>query len=172
MASRGFSHESTKSTMPEGEENQWFTPKYIFDAIGLEFDMDPCSPGEGLTNVPAKKHLTIVEDGLVTPWEGTVFVNPPYGKHTPIWMKKLAQHNDGIALVFARTDVKWFQENIATSSALCFISSRVKFHKGHIGPGSQVGTPGAGSMLIAYGDKAAEALKNSGLGAIFTYEAG
>jgi hypothetical protein len=155
--------------MPEGEENQWFTPQYIFDAIGLEFDMDPCSPGAGLTNVPAKKHLTIVEDGLVTPWEGTVFVNPPYGKHTPVWMKKLADHGDGIALVFARTDVKWFQENVDRSSAVCFIASRVKFHKGHIGAGSQVGTPGAGSMLIAYGDKSAEALKKSGLGAIFTY---
>lgn len=170
MASRGFSHESSKSTMPEGEENQWFTPQYIFDAIGLEFDMDPCSPGAGLTNVPAKKHLTIVEDGLATPWEGTVFVNPPYGKHTPEWMKKLAEHNDGIALVFARTDVKWFQDNVSSSSAVCFISSRVKFHKGHIGDGSQVGTPGAGSMLIAYGEKAAEALKNSGLGAVLTYQ--
>lgn len=166
---RGFAHESSRGTMPDGEENQWFTPKYIFDAIGLEFDMDPCSPGAGLTHVPAKKHLTIVEDGLATPWEGTVFVNPPYGNHTPVWMKKLAEHNDGIALVFSRTDVKWFQEYASQTSAVCFISSRVKFHKGHIGEGSQVGTPGTGSMLLAFGEKAAEALKQSGLGSVFTY---
>lgn len=166
---RGFAHESSRSTMPDGEENQWFTPKYIFDALGLEFDMDPCSPGEGYTHVPAKKHLTIVEDGLVTPWEGTVFVNPPYGKHTAVWMEKLANHNDGIALVFSRTDVKWFHDYADKTSAVCFISSRVKFHKGHIGEGSQVGTPGTGSMLLAFGDKAAQALRECGLGAVFTY---
>lgn len=169
MSSRGFTHESSQSTMPEGEENQWFTPKYIFDALGLEFDMDTCSPGEGLTHVPAKKHLTIVEDGLATPWEGTVFVNPPYGKHTPLWLDKLAEHGDGIALVFTRTDAKWFQKIADKITAVCFISGRVRFHKGNIDEGSNVGTPGTGSMLIAFGDTAADALKKSGLGSVFTY---
>lgn len=164
----GFIHENKLTTMPDGEENQWFTPKYIFDALNLEFDMDPCSPGEGLTHVPAKEHLTIVENGLITPWKGTVFVNPPYGNHTILWIDKLAKHGDGIALTFSRTDVKWFQQNIEFMSAICFISSRVKFHKGHIGEGSQVGTPGAGSMLLAFGEKAANALKQSGLGAVVT----
>lgn len=164
---RGFSHEANEGTMPEGEENQWFTPKYIFDALNLEFDMDPCSPGKGLTHVPARQHLTVDDDGLKTPWLGTVFMNPPYGKHTPEWMSKLAEHNDGIALVFARTDVRWFQDNVYKASVVCFISSRIKFHKGHIGDGSQIGTPGAGSMLIAYGEKSKNAVLNSGLGQCF-----
>lgn len=169
MPSTGFTHESSKSTLPAGEENQWFTPKYIFDAIGLEFDMDPCSPGEGMTHVPAKKHLTIVEDGLATPWEGTVFMNPPYGKHTAVWMDKLVEHNDGMALLFARTDTKWFQEAVKSSSAVCFIGSRVKFHKGGLHEGSQVGTPAAGSVLIAFGDTAGEAVLNCGLGTSFIF---
>lgn len=168
MPSHGFTHESTRSTMPDGEENQWFTPKYLFDAIGLEFDMDPCSPGAGLTHVPAKKHLTIVEDGLVTPWEGTVFMNPPYGKHTSVWMEKLQKHDDGMALVFARTSTKWFQACVQTASAVCFIDKRVKFHKGGLHEGSQVGSPAADSMLIGYGKIAGDALKNSGLGLVFT----
>lgn len=167
MSSKGFTHEKQSSTSSSDESNQWFTPKYIFDAIDLQFDLDPCSPGEGLTHVPANRHLTIVEDGLLTPWKGTVFMNPPYGKHTKDWMKKLSDHGDGIALVFARTDVQWFQENIHNASLVCFISSRVKFHKGHIGDNSQVGTPGTGSMLIAYGKKATERLAQSGLGVLF-----
>lgn len=161
---KGFAHERNMDTLPDGEENEWYTPKYIFDAIGLEFDMDPCSPGEGFTFVPAKKHLTIVDDGLTSDWDGTVFMNPPYGKHTKDWMKKLVEHGNGIALVFSRTDVAWFQDSVPSASLVCFISSRIKFYKGGIKEDCIVGTPGAGSVLIAYGEKSAEALKKSGLG--------
>lgn len=169
MAPRGFTHESNPKTASDDAKNQYYTPKYIFDALGLEFDMDPCSPGAGLTHVPAKKHLTIVDDGLVTPWEGLVFVNPPYGAHTGPFMKKLAAHGEGIGLVFARTEVKWFQEVVSQTSAVCFVSSRVKFHKDHIGPDSQPGTPGTGSMLLAFGEVSAQALKDSNLGQILKY---
>lgn len=170
MASRGFTHESSKSTMPDGEENQWFTPQYIFDAIGLEYDLDPCSPGEGLTNVPAKRHLTIADDGLETPWgDGLVFMNPPYGKHVIHWMRKLAEHDNGIALIFARTETKWFQESIASTSGVCFLNSRVKFHQGGIGEGTRIGSPTAGSVLIAFGEESGKAVLNCGLGATFKY---
>jgi len=30
-----------------GETSDWFTPPEYFDALGLEFDLDPCSPGPG-----------------------------------------------------------------------------------------------------------------------------
>ncbi len=165
--STGFTHEKQSSTASSDETNQWFTPKYIFDALGAKFDLDPCSPGEGLTHVPATRHLTVLEDGLTAPWDGLVFMNPPYGKHTGEWMRKLSEHGNGIALVFARTDVKWFQDNIHNAGLVCFVSSRIKFHKGHIGDNSQIGTPGTGSMLIAYGDKATERLAQSGLGVLF-----
>ena len=36
----GFTHESTYN-----ESKEWYTPRRIFDALGLEFDLDPCSPG-------------------------------------------------------------------------------------------------------------------------------
>lgn len=160
--STGFAHES-----PVNESFEWYTPPSIFEGIGLTFDLDPCSPGAGKSHVPALKHYTIVDDGLASPWEGTVFVNPPYGPETPKWMKKLAEHGDGIALVFARTDVKWFHEVGIKASLICFVSGRIKFFKGNTV--DQPGTPGAGSMLIAYGDRAAAALRQSGLGACFTY---
>jgi hypothetical protein len=159
-AKKGFTHESTNN-----ESFEWYTPPVILDALGLTFDLDPCSPGAGKSFVPALKHYTIDDDGLTSPWAGTVWMNPPYGPLTPVWMKKMSEHRDGIALVFARTDVRWFQDYAAGVSLVCFVSGRIKFYKGDIV--NQGGTPGAGSMLVAWGDKAAAALQASGLGVCF-----
>lgn len=155
----GFTHESVVN-----ESIEWYTPPEIFEALDLTFDLDPCSPGEGKSFVPAKRHYTIVDDGLVSPWEGTVFMNPPYGNATQIWMKKFVEHGDGIALVFARTDVKWFQDNANEFDAVCFVSGRIRFYKGSID--QRGGTPGAGSMLIALGETSKNALINSNLGVV------
>lgn len=155
---QGFAHESTRN-----ESIEWYTPPEIFAALGVRFDIDPCSPGAGKSHVPADRHLTIVDDGLTSDWgRGLAWVNPPYGNETQHWMRKLAGHGDGIALVFARTDVKWFQEVAPQTSAICFVSGRIKFYKGNIT--DQGGTPGAGSMLVAFGSRSAEALRQSGLG--------
>lgn len=66
----GFTHESTHN-----ESIEWYTPPEIFDSLGLEFDLDPCSPGEGKSFVPAKNLYTAEDDGLTSPWSGTVFMN-------------------------------------------------------------------------------------------------
>mgnify|MGYP001765539388 CR=1 FL=1 len=167
----GFSHESAHN-----ESIEWYTPPEIFKALGLVFDLDPCSPGAGLSHVPARKHYTIDDDGLTSSWfsdQGAmVFMNPPYGKHTPDWMARLAEHardgGQGIALVFARTDVKWFQEHCTGADLICFVSSRIRFYKGNTT--DQAGSPGAGSMLVAYGPDAARAVLDSGLGACMTFK--
>ena len=164
MPQHGFSHESTVN-----ESIEWYTPPVIFEKMGVTFDLDPCSPGEGKSFVPTRKHLTIDDDGLATPWdkEDFAFVNPPYGPHTKDWMRKLAERGNGIALVFARTDVAWFQEVADKTSVVCFVSGRIKFYKGNIV--DQAGTPGAGSMLVGFGDRAREVLLASGLGKCFTF---
>ena len=51
----GFSHES-----PVNESMEWYTPPEVFDALGVHFDLDPCSPGAGKSFVPADRHLTVV----------------------------------------------------------------------------------------------------------------
>jgi hypothetical protein len=53
-----------------GETSDWYTPKSIFDALGLVFDLDPTSPGPGLCHVPARKIYTQADDGLALPWHG------------------------------------------------------------------------------------------------------
>lgn len=164
----GLTHESAKSKSVE-----WYTPKYIFDAIGIKFDLDPCSPGKDIVPwVPADTCYSHKngQDGLMLPWQGNVWMNPPYGKETPAWLERLALHGTGIALLFSRTDSKWFHKFVSRSSAICFVEGRIRFvpeenaidyGTGNFKPKD---TPGAGSMLIAYGLKNAIALSNSGLG--------
>jgi hypothetical protein len=165
---KGFSHESSKNKTVE-----WYTPKHVFDAIGIEFDLDPCSPGKDIVPwVPAKKCFTIADDGLMLPWSGNVWMNPPYGKNTPIWLERLALHGTGIALLFARTDAKWFHKFVSIADAICFVKGRmifiheknaIAYAKGEFDR-DPTERPGAGSMLIAYGKENAQALRKSGLG--------
>ena len=59
----------------ETGKDEWLTPPELVSALG-KFDLDPCSP----INRPwdtAKKHYTILDDGLTQPWDGKVWCNPP-----------------------------------------------------------------------------------------------
>jgi len=50
--------------------DEWYTPKFVFDGLGIEFDIDVCSPIGGTGIVPAKKFYSIEDDGLASAWGG------------------------------------------------------------------------------------------------------
>jgi len=82
-------------------KDEWLTPPEILAALG-HFDLDPCAPI--IRPWPtATNHYTIEDNGLIQPWEGRVWLNPPYGKYVWKWLDKLSKHKSGIALIFART---------------------------------------------------------------------
>lgn len=55
--------------------DDWYTPRWIFDAAGITFDMDVASPMDPeMQHVPARRYITAVEDGLTTPWVGMLLV--------------------------------------------------------------------------------------------------
>ena len=100
-------------------KDEWLTPPELVRAIGY-FDLDPCQP----INPPfthAEKGYNILDDGLFKKWEGRVFCNPPYGKYTPIWLKKCADHGNAIALTFARTETKMFFEHVWNKADAVFL---------------------------------------------------
>ena len=134
----------------------WLTPPHIMAALG-KFDLDPCAP----INRPwptADKHYTVEDDGLNQVWEGRVFCNPPYGRETQKWLNKCAEHNNCIALVFARTETRMFFDSIwSKATAIFFIKGRLSFHSVD---GKKGGTADAPSVLVAYGKENAEYLKN------------
>lgn len=148
----GFVHEKSH----RGDTDTWLTPLKIIRALG-EFDFDPCGFPEHWT---AKKLLqeSHGDDGLSVPWEGRVWLNPPYGPATGVWLDRLVQHGRGTALVFARTDTRWFQRIAPKASALLFMNGRVKFVRPDGTEGQHAAAP---SVLIAFGDEDALALSKS-----------
>lgn len=89
-------------------------------------------------------------------------MNPPYGKNTGIWLEKLADHNNGIALIFARTETKMFFDHVWNrASSLLFIEGRLWFYDESGTRGKS--NSGAPSVLIGYGKEADMRLKNSGI---------
>lgn len=148
-----------------GESDEWYTPPEIFDALRLRFDLDPCSPGPGHW-VPADRIFTKEDDGLSQEWSGLVFMNPPFGGrngHVP-WLQKFFAHNNGVGIVRAYTSSSWWHDNMGSANMLLFPRGKTKF----IRPDGSVGkSPGHGVVLIGAGDRACNALKNSGLGMVW-----
>ena len=138
----------------------WLTPPYIIEALG-EFDLDPSSPIHRHWNT-AKKHYTIIDDGLKQEWFGRVWCNPPYGRECVKWLKKCAEHGNSMTLIFARTETRMFFDEVwDKASAILFLKGRLKFYNTE---GIQAkASAGAPSVLIAYGDNNAEILRDCNL---------
>ncbi len=149
--------------LESGSTVEWFSPPEIFEALGLSFDLDPCAPPGGLPWVPANRFYSRSDDGLVQPWSGRVWLNPPYGRGIERWMQKLATHGDGIALVHARTGTVWWRDALSAATAVCFIAGGVRFISDTQGTRPPGSSP-MGAVLLAYGLPCAIALMQSGLG--------
>ncbi|SIQ14215.1 DNA N-6-adenine-methyltransferase [Marinobacterium stanieri] len=137
---------------------EWYTPQWVFDALGLQFDLDPSSPHDMETAVPANTKYTVFDDGLSKQWHGRVWLNPPYGKETPAWMGRMIDHGHGIALVFSRTDTTWCQAAMRSATAMLFIQGRIQFVPGHENQHKK-SRSGAGTVMFAWGDDCASALE-------------
>lgn len=147
-----------REAQPKRKSVEWYTPGWIFDRLDVEFDLDPSSPHDYETPVPAKTKYTIFDDGLSKPWFGKVWMNPPYGPDTGFWMRRLIDHGNGIALVFSRTDANWFQEAMASASATLLVKGRIEFLPGHENSHKK-SRCGAGSAMFAFGEESAIALQ-------------
>lgn len=141
----------------------WLTPRWILDRLGT-FDLDPCAAPNPELWPTARRHLSPPVDGLVEPWAGRVWLNPPYGREAAAWITRLAEHGHGTALLFARTDTTWFASNVLdhpNTSGLFFVRGRVNFVRPTDFTAPDNG--GAPSVLVAYGPADAAQLARCGL---------
>jgi len=97
------SHQSAKM-----KNDEWLTPPDLIEKLG-PFDTDPCAPVIRPWET-AKNHFTKNDDGLNQLWNGFVWCNPPYGLIAERWLMRMSQYDNGIALIFARTETKMFQK--------------------------------------------------------------
>lgn len=139
----------------------WLTPPDILRALG-PFDLDPCAPLQRPWDT-ATHHFTIQDDGLVQEWAGRVWLNPPFGREAVVWLRRLREHGNGIALIPARTETAMFYECVwGHAHAVLFMRGRPHFYRadGTRAPFNS----GAPICLVAYGDENHTVLKESGLG--------
>lgn len=138
----------------------WLTPPGIIQALGV-FDLDPCTP-DVMPWETARVRYTIKENGLASPWFGRVWLNPPYGREAAKWLNKMTTHNNGVALIFARTETKDFFRYVwDQADGLLFIKGRLFFH--HAGGTKAKANAGAPSVLIGYGRQNANCLESCGI---------
>lgn len=151
MKKTAFTHDDK-----DNKTVDWYTPSWLFEKMQVSFDLDPCVPVGGVPWIPAFNHYSLDDDGLAKPWFGHVWLNPPYGRETPKWLSKMNSHKNGIALLFARTDCSWFHSYCANADAINFVKGRISFVDAFGVTGG--GGAGAGSMLIAWGKEATDAI--------------
>lgn len=145
---------------PAKRETRWLTPPHIVQALGV-FDLDPCgAPGHELA---LKTYLLENgDDGLRDPWHGRVWLNPPYGREQVPFMERLANHGEGTALIFARTETRAFHQWVwPYATGLLFLEGRLNFLSADgVRAKANAGAP---SVLVAYGELDAARLRASGI---------
>lgn len=147
-----------------GASDEWYTPAYIFEALGVTFDLDVAAPKWGPHHVPCNGwHYT---DSLVKEWSGFVWMNAPFGGRNGLapWLDKFFAHGNGIALTPDRTSAPWWQTAARRADAILFISPKVKFERPD---GTTGNSPGTGTTLFSIGGvgfQALERAEKAGLG--------
>jgi len=144
----------------------WLTPPEILAALG-PFDLDPCAPKQRPWDM-AKVHYTREDNGLMKPWFGRVWLNPPYSTQSVKFMRRMTDHGIGTALVFARVETEWFFECVwdcPKVSGILFLEGRLCFCRPDGRPA--LNNAGAPSVLISYGAEDARRLRASGLNGFF-----
>lgn len=150
-----------------GATDEWYTPAYIFEAMGVRFDLDVAAPPY---KCPADSwcDVAICADSLSQIWQNFIWMNPPFGGRNGLvpWLEKFFAHGNGVALVPGRTSAPWWQDYAPRADALLFVRSKIKFIGADGRPGK---SPAQGTTLMATGSDGVSALANAarvGLGLV------
>ena len=140
-----------------GTSDDYYTPPSIFEALNLQFDLDVAGPPGGVPWIPATKTLTVVDDGLATPWIGRVWCNPPF-TNIPPWADKLIQHNNAIA-IFGISKSKWCRKVWEAADGIILLPD-LKYIR-HCGKKVSIMPT---TMLVGFGADNVKAMRQSNLG--------
>lgn len=107
------------------------TPGYIFHTLDEEyhFTLDVCASPE---NTKCKEFFDKTKDGLIQPWTGVCWMNPPYNTLLSQWIRKAYVESwradlKVVCLLPARTDTVVWHEYIMKAEEIRFVKGRIKF---------------------------------------------
>ena len=140
--------------------DELYTPKFVFESLDLQFDLDVCAPIEGPLHTPTQAWFSKLDDGLSKDWFGRVWMNPPFSEPTP-WINKWLNHTNGFCLVpFSKSN--WFGTLWESEARSVRLPTNTKFINTE-GKNFQIWMP---VSLWAIGETNITALKMSNLGRI------
>jgi hypothetical protein len=147
---------------------EYYLPEEVFIAMGITpknpFDIDVASPGrEVVPWVPARKHYTRRENGLLQPWPGFIYCNPPHGIDAGAedWIERFLQHPDGIFLTADWTSTKWWKRLAQGSDATLFVCPKIQFVRPSWIPIDERGQNTLGTTFFARGERSLLALRTA-----------
>lgn len=142
--------------------DDYYTPRWVFERMGLVFDLDVCAPPGGVEWVPAVRYFDQAADGLAQPWEGRVWMNPPFSGTGP-WVDKFIVHGHGVCLV-PHSRARWHARLWASSAVLVDVNaqgdSMFKFYKALTGEYANIYMP---VFMAGFGDECVEAIGRLGV---------
>jgi len=137
--------------------NDHYTPKWVFDLLGVTFDIDVAAPVGGVPWIPALQSYSQADDGLIQPWHGLIWCNPPYSDILP-WVRRLNKHGNGIALL-PHTKGAWRREVWANADGITEWQTLTEIRFMHQGKEKTIFPT---TFLAAWGDVALKAIANVG----------
>lgn len=118
------------------ETDEWSSPRELVEPLAKAiggFDLDPSSGAE--KSPFADNTYTEAENGLKQPWEGNVWVNPPYSEMGN-WTEKTiteAQREETDTICYLSkgdSSTDWWQSAAGEANLLCAIDHRLQFGDG------------------------------------------
>ena len=123
----------TKINQLTSKSNEWYTPPDITDKARLTMgtiNLDPSSNPFSNQWIKADYYYTIFNNGLIQPWFGNIWLNPPYGRQTKKWLDraiffyKFKIIHQGCILITCAPERGWFK--LLWEFPLLFFNKRIR----------------------------------------------
>lgn len=126
------------------------TPRHITEYLG-PFDLDPCA-GKNTNIATINYSIEEGKNGLLLPWIGFVWCNPPFSQKEA-WIAKMIEHQNGILLLPERGSAPWFGPLAQSAGHYFVLGKKINFEGGS-------SSNNIGSVLFPFGPNASQRIKN------------
>ena len=144
------------------KSSEWPTPDWVFTSLNKEFGftLDPCATEE---NAKCAIYFTRKDDGLSKSWgTETVFMNPPYGRCIPDWVRKAFFSAKAgatvVCLIPSRTDTRWWHDYV--------MKGEIRFLRGRLHFGNADSAAPFPSAVVVFRSAAFRLLSMSGVNGV------